>query len=108
MQPCWCSVSAGPGMPPGGPNGVALLPQVIESLGIMIYKALDYGLKENEERELSPPLEHLIDLMTNVAEGDICPDEGYEAAVDEEDSANVRRVHGYRDVLKVGIAELCL
>ncbi|XP_048849425.1 protein spire homolog 1-like [Brienomyrus brachyistius] len=75
--------------------------QVIESLGIMIYKALDYGLKENEERELSPPLEHLIDLMTNVAEGDICPDEGYEAPADEVDSANVCRVHGYRDVLKL-------
>ncbi|KAG8005200.1 Protein spire-like protein 1, partial [Nibea albiflora] len=29
---------------------------VIDSLGVMIYKALDYGLKENEERELSPPL----------------------------------------------------
>ncbi|KAJ3608952.1 hypothetical protein NHX12_023480 [Muraenolepis orangiensis] len=38
--------------------------QVIESLGIMIYKALDYGLKESEERELSPPLERLIVLMT--------------------------------------------
>lgn len=71
----------------------------------MIYKALDYGLKEHEERELSPPLEQLIDLMTNMTElnPDPCPDEGYEATEDEEDdelsqSSGIRR---YRDVLKV-------
>lgn len=53
----------------------------------MIYKALDYGLKENEERELSPPLERLIDLMTNTeeTESDPCPDEGYEATEEEEE-----------------------
>ncbi|KAI2652767.1 hypothetical protein H4Q32_006062 [Labeo rohita] len=52
--------------------------EIIESLGIMIYKALDYGLKEHEERELSPPLEQLIDLMTNMAdtETDCIPEEG--------------------------------
>lgn len=83
--------------------------QVIESLGIRIYKALDYGLKENEERELSPPLEQLIDLMTNVcdAESDSCPDEGYAATEEEEDDregnpAHPCRVRGYRDIIKVG------
>ncbi|XP_028281203.1 protein spire homolog 1 isoform X2 [Parambassis ranga] len=86
--------------------------EVIESLGIMIYKALDYGLKENEERELSPPLEQLIDLMTNMpeAENDTCPDEGYEATEEEEeeeeeeadgDHDNIGSVHGYRDILKL-------
>lgn len=81
--------------------------QVIESLGIMIYKALDYGLKENEERELSPPLEQLIDLMTNMAEAEkeACPDEGYEATEEEDeaedDPDNVCNIHGYRDVLNV-------
>jgi len=82
--------------------------QVMESLGIMIYKALDYGLKENEERELSPPLEQLIDLMTNMAEAekDACPDEGYEATEEEDeaedDPDNISGVHSYRDILKVG------
>ncbi|KAM9436156.1 protein spire homolog 1 isoform 2-T2 [Clarias gariepinus] len=83
----------------------AAVTNVIESLGIMIYKALDYGLKEHEERELSPPLEQLIDLMTNTAElnPDPCPDEGYEATEDEEEeelsqSSGIRR---YRDVLKL-------
>ncbi|KAM7382449.1 hypothetical protein PAMP_002176 [Pampus punctatissimus] len=81
--------------------------EVIESLGIMIYKALDYGLKENEERELSPPLEQLIDLMTNMAEDekDACPDEGYEATEEEDeaedDPENICSVHGYRDILKL-------
>lgn len=85
--------------------------QVIESLGIMIYKALDYGLKENEERELSPPLEQLIDLMTNMAEAerDACPDEGYEATEEEDeaedDPDNISSVHGYRDILKVGTVD---
>uniref|UniRef100_A0A8C9QZL5 Spire-type actin nucleation factor 1a n=1 Tax=Scleropages formosus TaxID=113540 RepID=A0A8C9QZL5_SCLFO len=86
-------------------------PQVIESLGIMVYKALDYGLKENEERELSPPLERLIDSMTNIAEGegDACPDEGYEAAEEdesEEDLTGVSSVRGFRDVLKLCTAHL--
>ncbi|KAJ8353863.1 hypothetical protein SKAU_G00214300 [Synaphobranchus kaupii] len=83
--------------------------EVIESLGIMIYKALDYGLKESEERELSPPLEQLIDLMTNmpVSERDACPDEGYEATEEEEDDEGVEglagacNVRGYRDILKM-------
>ncbi|XP_035484008.2 protein spire homolog 1 isoform X2 [Scophthalmus maximus] len=86
--------------------------EVIESLGIMIYKALDYGLKENEERELSPPLEQLIDLMTNMAEaaGDACPDEGYEATEEEDeaedDPDNIFSVPGYGDILKLCTAHL--
>uniref|UniRef100_A0A671UIJ3 Spire-type actin nucleation factor 1a n=1 Tax=Sparus aurata TaxID=8175 RepID=A0A671UIJ3_SPAAU len=66
---------------------LSILPQVIDSLGVMIYKALDYGLKENEERELSPPLERLIDMMTNTqeTESDPCPDEGYEATEEEDE-----------------------
>lgn len=82
--------------------------QVIESLGIMIYKALDYGLKESEERELSPPLEQLIDLMTNVAntESDSCADEGYAATEEDEDDregdpAHPCRIRGYRDIIRL-------
>ncbi|XP_029306879.1 LOW QUALITY PROTEIN: protein spire homolog 1 [Cottoperca gobio] len=84
----------------------------IESLGIMIYKALDYGLKENEERELSPPLEQLIDLMTNMAEAerDACPDEGYEATEEEDEAEDelesISSVPGYRDILKLCTAHL--
>ncbi|XP_063041442.1 protein spire homolog 1 isoform X2 [Engraulis encrasicolus] len=91
--------------------------EIIESLGIMIYKALDYGLKENEERELSPPLERLIDLMTNMAaseaESDPCPDEGYEATEEEDEGEGeeggppgVCNIRGYRDVLELCTSHL--
>ncbi|XP_035977613.1 protein spire homolog 1 isoform X3 [Halichoerus grypus] len=85
--------------------------EVIESLGIVIYKALDYGLKENEERELSPPLEQLIDHMANTVEADGSNDEGYEAAdeglEDEEDEKRkVSAIQSYRDVMKLCAAHL--
>ncbi|XP_043973057.1 protein spire homolog 1 isoform X2 [Gambusia affinis] len=86
--------------------------EVIESLGIMIYKALDFGLKENEERELSPPLEQLIDLMTNSAEAEkeACLDEGYEATEEEDEAddghGSICGVHSYRDILKLCTAHL--
>ncbi|KAJ7991972.1 hypothetical protein DPEC_G00289390 [Dallia pectoralis] len=88
--------------------------EVIESLGIMIYKALDYGLKESEERDLSPPLEQLIDLMTNMVENerdnDPCPDEGYEA-IEEEDEGEENletacNVKGFREIIKLCTAHL--
>ncbi|XP_058412747.1 protein spire homolog 1 isoform X2 [Diceros bicornis minor] len=85
--------------------------EVIESLGIIIYKALDYGLKENEERELSPPLEQLIDRMANTVEADGSNDEGYEAVdeglEDEEDEKRkVSAIRSYRDVMKLCAAHL--
>ncbi|TRY84347.1 hypothetical protein DNTS_025445 [Danionella cerebrum] len=85
--------------------------QIIESLGIMIYKALDFGLKEHEERELSPPLEQLIDLMTNMTETENdCPDEGYEATEEEdeveEDLAEVSNIRGYRDIISLCTSHL--
>ncbi|EDM14737.1 spire homolog 1 (Drosophila) (predicted), isoform CRA_d [Rattus norvegicus] len=85
--------------------------RVIESLGIIIYKALDYGLKENEERELSPPLEQLIDQMANTSEADGSNDEGYEAAdegPDEEDGErrSSAAIRSYQDVMKICAAHL--
>ncbi|NXH16017.1 SPIR2 protein, partial [Bucco capensis] len=64
--------------------------QMVQSLGFAIYRALDWGLDENEERELSPRLEQLIDLMTNSdSEDSGCgtADEGYEGQEEEEDGA---------------------
>uniref|UniRef100_A0A3B4FX22 Protein spire homolog 1-like n=1 Tax=Pundamilia nyererei TaxID=303518 RepID=A0A3B4FX22_9CICH len=93
----------------------AVASSVIDSLGVMIYKALDYGLKENEERELSPPLERLIDMMTNTeeTESDPCPDEGYEATEEEDEceeeeegdlvsdgsSSTISSIRSYRDII---------
>lgn len=39
--------------------------QVIFSLGMAIFKALDFGSNAGEEIALSPDLEALITLMTN-------------------------------------------
>ncbi|XP_023503980.2 protein spire homolog 1 isoform X9 [Equus przewalskii] len=84
--------------------------EVIESLGIIIYKALDYGLKENEERELSPPLEQLIDRMANTMEAEASNDEGYEAVdeglEDEDGRREVSAIRSYRDVMKLCAAHL--
>ncbi|XP_075600596.1 protein spire homolog 1 isoform X2 [Balearica regulorum gibbericeps] len=86
--------------------------EVIESLGIIIYKALDYGLKDNEERELSPPLEQLIDHMTNTTETDGSRDEGYDALDegveddDDDDKDEVEAIHSYKDVMKLCAAHL--
>ncbi|XP_072267571.1 protein spire homolog 1 isoform X2 [Pyxicephalus adspersus] len=79
--------------------------EVIVSLGIIIYKALDYGLKDNEERELSPPLERLIDNMTNIEETDGSTDEGYDALDEEDEDASEKEKpefrHSYKSVMKV-------
>ncbi|XP_073535099.1 protein spire homolog 1 isoform X3 [Phyllobates terribilis] len=84
--------------------------EVIVSLGIIIYKALDYGLKDNEERELSPPLEQLIDNMTNVDETDVSNDEGYDALDEEEEDANEKETpafrHSYKNVMKLCASHL--
>ncbi|XP_077126274.1 protein spire homolog 1 isoform X5 [Ranitomeya variabilis] len=84
--------------------------EVIVSLGIIIYKALDYGLKDNEERELSPPLEQLIDNMTNVDETDVSNDEGYDALDEEEEYANEKETpafrHSYKNVMKLCASHL--
>ncbi|NXG79105.1 SPIR2 protein, partial [Baryphthengus martii] len=66
----------------------AISPQMVQSLGFAIYRALDWGLDENEERELSPRLEQLIDLMTNSDSEDsgcATADEGYGGQEEEEE-----------------------
>ncbi|XP_012578298.1 PREDICTED: protein spire homolog 2 [Condylura cristata] len=62
--------------------------QMVQSLGFAIYRALDWGLDESEERELSPQLERLIDLMAN-NDGDEAgcgADEGYGGPEEEEEA----------------------
>ncbi|NUM02929.1 hypothetical protein GJ611_24055, partial [Escherichia coli] len=77
---------------------------------MIIYKALDYGLKENEERNLSPPLEQLIDHMTNTEQPDGSNDEGYDALDEEEDDeggkVDVPFKHSYKDVMKICASHL--
>ena len=42
--------------------------QTVAELGVVIFTALDFGLKEDEERQLSSALENVIDLMTSAGE----------------------------------------
>ncbi|XP_037085098.1 protein spire homolog 1-like isoform X2 [Pollicipes pollicipes] len=39
--------------------------KIVYELGVVIFRALDYGMKADEERQLSPSLEGLIDAMTS-------------------------------------------
>ncbi|KAM6946028.1 LOW QUALITY PROTEIN: protein spire homolog 2 [Aplochiton taeniatus] len=71
--------------------------QLVQSLGVAIYRALDWGLDESEERELSPQLERLIEGMASggnpVLEPDraaagAAADEGYSGQEEEEEEAD--------------------
>ncbi|XP_032404594.1 protein spire homolog 2 isoform X1 [Xiphophorus hellerii] len=67
--------------------------QLVQSLGVAIYRALDWGLDDNEERELSPQLERLIERMAAgdqggegvSSAGSGATDEGYSGQEEEED-----------------------
>ncbi|XP_048452151.1 protein spire homolog 1 [Rhincodon typus] len=84
--------------------------EVIESVGILVYKALDWGLKDNEERELSPPLEQLIGRMTNIldealeTEGNL--DEGYDAQDEEEEQKEITNIRNFKHVMMLCAAHL--
>ncbi|XP_062923101.1 protein spire homolog 2 isoform X3 [Mobula hypostoma] len=77
--------------------------QMVQSLGFAIYRALDWGLDENEERELSQQLEQLIDQMANNdSEGSNgTADEGYSGQDEEEESdGSPRSVSTFEQVMK--------
>uniref|UniRef100_A0A665TRQ7 Spire-type actin nucleation factor 2 n=1 Tax=Echeneis naucrates TaxID=173247 RepID=A0A665TRQ7_ECHNA len=67
--------------------------RLVQALGVAIYQALDWGLDDSEERELSPQLEHLIERMAGGyqgGEGDRITsngttDEGYSGQEEEEE-----------------------
>ncbi|OXB65079.1 hypothetical protein ASZ78_008362 [Callipepla squamata] len=84
---------------------------MVQSLGFAIYRALDWGLDENEERELSPQLEQLIDLMTNSdSEDSGCgtADEGYGGQEEEEESGEgpLRAVRTFGQAMRFCAARL--
>uniref|UniRef100_A0A8C4T6B4 Spire-type actin nucleation factor 2 n=1 Tax=Erpetoichthys calabaricus TaxID=27687 RepID=A0A8C4T6B4_ERPCA len=82
----------------------------VQSLGFAIYRALDWGLDENEERELSPQLEQLIDLMANgdsEAASSGTADEGYSGQEEEEEpEMTPRAVRSFLQVMSVCSARL--
>ncbi|XP_068459475.1 protein spire homolog 2 [Clinocottus analis] len=93
--------------------------QLVQSLGVAIYRALDWGLDDSEERELGPQLERLIERMAGGVQGGeggeggqggegVCPagnsttDEGYsgqdEEDEEEEQEGAMRPVCSFRQV----------
>ncbi|XP_004842676.1 protein spire homolog 2 isoform X1 [Heterocephalus glaber] len=85
--------------------------QMVQSLGFAIYRALDWGLDESEERELSPQLERLIDLMANSDhdDGGGCgaADEGYGAPEEEEEpEGGPRAVRTFAQAMRLCAARL--
>ncbi|CAL8114356.1 unnamed protein product [Orchesella dallaii] len=46
------------------PNKIITRAQIISRTAVIIYKALDFGMKEDEERSLSPELEKLLSAMS--------------------------------------------
>ncbi|XP_053555333.1 protein spire homolog 2 [Bombina bombina] len=72
--------------------------QMVQCLGFAIYRALDWGLDESEERELSPQLEQLIDLMVHSDSDGVLTDEGYE---DEDEEGPPRVVRSFSAVLRL-------
>ncbi|KAM3870014.1 protein spire homolog 2 [Diretmus argenteus] len=77
----------GPPLPPVAEH------QIVQSLGVAIYRALDWGLDDSEERELSPQLERLIERMAGGDQGlevdcivgKGTTDEGYSGQEEEEE-----------------------
>lgn len=87
---------------------------MVQSLGFVIYRALDWGLEENEERELSPELERLIDLMANSdsedsGNGSSTADEGYSGQEEEEEAVakgTLSAVRTFSQVMRLCAARL--
>ncbi|XP_071345954.1 protein spire homolog 2 isoform X2 [Trachinotus anak] len=93
--------------------------QLVQSLGVAIYQALDWGLDDSEERELSPQLERLIERMAGgdqSGEGvstasNGTTDEGYSGQEEEEEEEEeqeeaIRPVCTFRQVMAMCASRL--
>ncbi|KAK2841718.1 hypothetical protein Q5P01_011918 [Channa striata] len=106
-------------------DGPPLLPtaerQLVQSLGVAIYRALDWGLDDSEERELTPQLESLIEHMAGGGQGregdstagNGTTDEGYSGQEEEEEDDEeqgqegaTRPVYTFRQVMALCAARL--
>ncbi|XP_053175936.1 protein spire homolog 2 [Scomber japonicus] len=94
--------------------------QLVQSLGVAIYRALDWGLDDTEERELSPQLERLIERMAggdhgrdgDRTSGNGTNDEGYSGQEEEEEEEDqgqggaIRPVCTFRQVMALCASRL--
>ncbi|XP_067236140.1 protein spire homolog 2 isoform X1 [Chanodichthys erythropterus] len=83
--------------------------KLVQSMGVAIYRALDWGLDDSEERELSPQLEQLIEFMVGGQDcseskhcgGNAAKDEGYSGQEEDEEDEEEGTVHGIHTVHQV-------
>lgn len=89
---------------------------MVQSLGVAIYRALDWGLDDSEERELGPQLEHLIECMAgddHRGESDSTTvngtyDEGYSGQEEDEEEEEEKQEGVIRPVCTFGqVMALC-
>jgi len=92
--------------------------QLVQSLGVVVFQALDYGLSDTEEQKLSPALEQLIEQMTGSdsdddtidtkidKHGDDADDEGIEHDAEDGDVDN-DDVGQPRGLSLAGVIEVC-
>ncbi|XP_061775966.1 protein spire homolog 2 isoform X2 [Nerophis ophidion] len=89
--------------------------RLVQSLGVAIYRALDWGLNDSEERELNPQLECLIEGMAggdgdrdlDCYPGNSTSDEGYSGQEEEdEDNSGFRLVSTFRQVMMICASRL--
>nr|XP_046149378.1 protein spire homolog 2 isoform X3 [Oncorhynchus gorbuscha] len=111
QQPCNNHDTDGPPLPPIAER------QLVQSLGVAIYQALDWGLDDSEERELSPQLERLIERMAggdhslgaDCGGGNGTTDEGYSGQEEEEEEGEegpMRPVRTLRQVMTLCASRL--
>ncbi|XP_063294774.1 protein spire homolog 2 isoform X1 [Pelobates fuscus] len=94
------------GTAPSAPLSSITETQMVQCLGFAIYRALDWGLDDSEERTLSPQLEQLIDLMANSDSEGTLTDEGYEDPEDEDEEGPPRVVRSFPAVLRLCASRL--
>jgi len=79
--------------------------KMISKLALVIFKALDYGLQEDEERRLSPDLESLLASMSEIGESSDrheTDDEGIERdSGDSDDDKNASRSFNFDSVMSM-------
>ncbi len=74
--------------------------QLVASLGLVVFQALDFGLSETEEQKLSAPLEGLIARMTGAGGDAEDAEEDGDEGIGEDTAASERC--SLAEVLQVG------
>ncbi|GIY38314.1 protein spire 1 [Caerostris extrusa] len=97
--------------------------QLVPTLGMVVFRALDYRIPQDEERNLSRPLESLIEKMTSTSlqeededEGDDCSSQNADEGIEQDSGEDDHRIlHSFDDsdvkqrrgISLVQIMELC-